>query len=366
MGPRRMGKKMIFLLTLTVCVVLATLYVVGGTQAYSRYAQTILAEQEHCGGQEPVHICVQAPQAIYSAFYTSYVTSQYPLFTIRYSSSSPKTLFINVTLSHLSQTQTRTVNAGENVQIATFVPTLKQGILQKLISEERTVLHVEVKTASGQPYYINDIPLLFHSRWLMQWVRTNRLQIGAWVTPNDPAVLELVKKASMHLKDQGAGAPEAMSGYQNATAQQVMSQVNALYDTLRLDYHMRYVQASIPYTASNNGNAATQNIKLPAEVLKLRRGMCVEMTTLMAAAVESIGLEPRIVIIPGHAFLGVALDEDEQQIAYWDVVELNNNVAADSAHIAAEALYSKHQRQHTIVDIIKLSDARAALIGPMI
>ena len=360
-----MGKKILFLLTLAAVTVFSALYVVGGTQAYSRYQQSSLANKEYCGGQTPVRICVRSPQAIFSAFYPSYVATQTPLFSILYSSSSPETLLISVSISKMSQVQTRTVNATAGMQNVSFVPAPLKQALPGLIQEENTSLHVQVKNSKGQIYYVNDVPLLLHSRWLMQWVPANRLQIAAWVTPNQPAIADLVTRASQHLGDQQQPVPLGMIGYKDATPQQVVDQVDALYDALRLDYHIRYIQAGVPYSGSGGGSAL-QDIKLPAEVLQQRSGMCVELTTLLASAAESIGLNPEIVIIPGHAFLGVALDQDDRQFAYWDAVDVNNNVAADSANVAANNLYAKNLQQRTILDIILVSDARNARIGPMV
>jgi hypothetical protein len=215
-------------------------------------------------------------------------------------------------------------------------------------------------------YYMSDIPVLFHSRWLMQWVAANRLKIGAWVTPNDPAVSALVLKASKHLAVQPPPIPSAMIGYNKANRKEVIAQVDALYDTLRLDYTMHYLQASVPYSGPGSSTVATQNIKLPAEILQQHSGMCIELTLLLASAVERIGLHPEIVIIPGHAFLGVAVTPNNKHFEYWDAVQVNANVAGDSANIATDAVYQQNQQQHTIVDTIMISDARNANINPML
>src|SRR5690349_11464445 len=107
-----MGKKHIFLLiTFAVLIVASGAYVVGGTQVYSRYQQNALAKEQFCGGQDPVHICLHTPAAIFSAFYPSYIASQLPLFTIDYSSTRPLTLVISASIDHLSQVQTQTVTA---------------------------------------------------------------------------------------------------------------------------------------------------------------------------------------------------------------------------------------------------------------
>ena len=362
-----MGKKILFLLTLAVLTVFSVFYVSDGMQSYARYQQSSLANEEHCGGQPPVRICVHTPQAIFSAFYPSYVANQASLFTILYNSSNPITLLISVSINKFTQVQTQTVNATKTIQSVSFVPSLQNQVLRGLTREENTSLHVQVKDTRTQSYYVNDIPIVLHSRWLMQWIPTNRLQIAAWVTPNDAAITQLLKQATVHLLDEQPSPPEAMIGYNNATPQQVSDQVDAIYDALRLDYRMQYVQSTVPYSASGGGsNTGLENIKLPGEVLQQRSGMCVELTILMAAAVESIGLNAEIVVIPGHAFLGVALDANNTQFAYWDTVDVNNNIAADSANIAANNLYTKNLQQRTLIDVIMLSDARNAHIGPML
>jgi hypothetical protein len=90
--------------------------------------------------------------------------------------------------------------------------------------------------------------------------------------------------------------------------------------------------------------------------------MCVELTALLASAVESIGLHAEIVIVPGHAFLGVAVKSDDSQFEYWDAVEVNNNVAGDSANLSTDV----YERTQHIVDTILIGNARTQGIGPML
>jgi hypothetical protein len=357
-----MGKKQVLLSSILAALVLVSgAYIFGGVQAYTRYQQSNLERREHCGGQAPVHVCVQAPRAVFSAFYPSYLATQYPLFVVRYSSDSPLTLIISTSIDRFSQTETRTVSADTTTQSSTFVPPLlDSGVLQKLTAESSSLLHIQVTDTKNHLYYRDDLPLMLHSRWLMHWVNAQRLNIAAWVTPDDPTIASLVLKASERLEEPRPG----MVGYRKATPQQVIWQVNAIYDALRLDYHIRYVQARIPYNAT--GDNATQAIKLPAEVLQQRSGMCIELTVLLAAALERIGIQTEIVLIPGHSFLGVFVSEDGKRVEYWDASGLNNNVAGDSANIQANQLYEQQLKQRTILDIITLSEARNARVGPML
>lgn len=366
-----MRNKFIYLvLTVVVLAVSSGAYVVGGTQAYFRYQQANVAKQKQCGDQASVHVCVLAPKAIFSAYYLSYLAAQPQdrLFTVQYSSGSPITLFIYVTINGFSQTQMKSVKSMPTPQNEQFLPPLlkQDQVLGSLTHEENTSLHVQVTDANKHIYYDNDISLALHSRWLMQWTQENRLRIGAWVTPDDRAVENLVQKAEGYLQNQAPPTPPGMVGYRGASQQQVRDEVDALYDALRLSYHIKYVQESVPYTGADGNTNAVQNIKLPREVLKQGSGMCIELTVLLAAAVERIGLHPEIVIIPGHAFLGVAVKDDDNYFEYWDAVDINNNIAADSANVDADGSYVNHVAQHTIVDTILIGDARAAGIGPMV
>jgi hypothetical protein len=360
-----MRKKLVILfLILAVLVSLAGGYVVGGLHAYASYQQNNVASQEHCGGQSPVHICVMTPLNVFSAYYPSYVANHTPLFSIDYSSSSPLTLLISLSVQGFSQAEVHTVNASTGVQRTSFIPPLLNSqVLRKWTATGDTQVQVRVTDTAGHDYYLNDSPLQVSSRWLMQWVASNRLLIGAWVTPNDPAVAQLVSASVNHLAIQPVPAPVALVGYNKATVRSVRDQVDALFDTLRLNYHMHYVQASVPYTGSQT-SASSQTIKLPAEVLQQQSGMCVELTLVLASAAESIGLHTEIVIIPGHAFLGVAVKQDDSQFEYWDAVQVNNGVAGDSANIAADAEYQRNAGQ--LVDTILISDARQQGIGPML
>jgi hypothetical protein len=351
---------------LTALLVSSGVYIMTGLEAFSHYQQNMQASEQHCGGQSPVHICVHAPTAIFSAFYPYYQSVQYPLFAVDYSSSTPLTLLISISIPHISQVQTHTVNVNTARQSSYFIPPLLDQVLQGLTYEETISLHVKVSDTNNHLYYVNDTSLLMHSRWLMQWTTANRLNIAAWVTPDDPAITTLLDQAADNLPDQPSPTPANMIGYRTATPQQVADQVDAIYDTMRLDYHMRYMQTSVPYSGAGDPSPSTEQIKLPAEILQQRSGMCVELTTLLASAVESIGLHSEIIIIPGHAFLGVASNANNTHFEYWDAVDMSNNVAGDSANVAADAMYIHNLQQHSILDTIVISDARDARIGPML
>lgn len=362
-----MGKKIIVLFLLVMILVSSSgIYVVGGLQAYARYQQNALANQEHCGGQAPVHICVQSPSSLLSAFYPSYLTTKTSLFTVQYSSGSPMALFMSESIDGFSQAVHQTVNASSTLQTFRFTPPpLTSQVLRKLTSDVNTSFHVLVADSRGHAYYVNDSPLLLRSRLVMQWGAANRMRIAAWVTPHDPAVSELVLKATAYLRVQQPPVPNGMVGYAKASPQMVRDEVDAIYDAMRAS-QMHYAQESVPYAGPGDTSGGLQDVKLPFEVWRQHSGMCIELTALLASAVESIGLDAEIVIIPEHAFLGVAVTPDDRHFEYWDAVYVNNNVAGDSANTSTDSQFALNANQHTIVDTILISEARKMGINAMV
>lgn len=357
-----MGKKVaILLLTMMILIGFSGWYIVGGIQAYARYKQSGIAYQEHCGGQTPVHICVQSPSELFSAYYPSYTAAQANLFHVQFSSSRSITLVMSVSIADFARADTRTVNATPTIQSMSFMPLVMNQALRQWTIDKHTWVRVQVTDTQGHLYYDDDSALLMHSRWLMQWIAVNRLKIAAWVTPDDPAVMDLDRKAEALLKN----PPTAMIGYaKGASVLAVRDQVDAIFDALRLDYHMRYSSESIPNSSPGDTSVAPQTIKLPAEVLQQGSGMCIELTALLASAVERIGLHSEIVIIPGHAFLGVAVTPNDAHFEYWDAVQVNDGIAGDSANVWADKEYI--QNAHQIVDTILISEARQEGVGPML
>ncbi|MFO0594578.1 MAG: hypothetical protein U0228_04720 [Myxococcaceae bacterium] len=113
--------------------------------------------------------------------------------------------------------------------------------------------------------------------------------VGAWVTPNAKAVEAFLTKAK-------ANAPgETFSGEQSAT----LPQVKALFDTLKAE--------GVSYVMDPNvmsGLGFGQRTRLPSEVLASTNAQCLEGSLLYASLLESIGLQPEIIFVPGHAFVG--------------------------------------------------------------
>ena len=91
-----------------------------------------------------------------------------------------------------------------------------------------------------------------------------------------------------------------MLGYQG-DPDVVNPQVAALYQSLR-EVEIVYVNSVIDYGAP--AGMATQRTRLPRESISLRSANCIDGTVLLASLIEGVSLNPAIVLVPGHAFVG--------------------------------------------------------------
>lgn len=113
--------------------------------------------------------------------------------------------------------------------------------------------------------------------------------LGAWITPNSKAVEEFLTAAKERVPGKAFTGPFGPS----------LPQVKAMFDQLK-STGVTYVMD--PSVFSDFGHI--QRTRLPREVLANHNAQCVEGSLLFASLMESIGLNPFIVHVPGHVFVG--------------------------------------------------------------
>lgn len=132
-----------------------------------------------------------------------------------------------------------------------------------------------------------------------QWVDLSHFY-GAWVTPNAPEILELLRRvADLH--------PErAITGYLSRAAnagtraQEVEAQVRAVYNALKAE-QILYIRSGLTLGAGEG--ESMQRTRLPREVLASKSANCLDGTLLMASVLEAVSLNPGLILVPGHSFL---------------------------------------------------------------
>jgi hypothetical protein len=194
----------------------------------------------------------------------------------------------------------------------------------------------------------------------LYWGRTfgNAQYIARWVTPHDPAVLRLVAAAKRYAVNGRLPGYHQPAGTRSSLAQQVRSQALAVFDALK---HSGISYVNSIYTFGDFASAA-QRIRLPEETLTLSTANCIDVSVAFASAMENLGMDPIVVIVPGHAFAGVRLGSQSQERLYLDLTVFPKGTFAQAIR-RAENWLKKTPPDHVLV--IDIAAARALRIYPI-
>lgn len=148
----------------------------------------------------------------------------------------------------------------------------------------------------------------------------NRLypqSLAAFVMPNIPQVTALQKRASQILMEK-TGSP-AFTAYYSESKTAVMDQMAAIYAAI--------YEQNISYAVAPPSFEIGQRIRTIPEILQVKMANCIEMSVLFAAVAESCGLNPFIVLLKGHAFVGCWLKSGLFEGNYiYDFAELSKRL----------------------------------------
>lgn len=171
-----------------------------------------------------------------------------------------------------------------------------------MASTERTrgLLHVEAFVGDQRLAHTTEsLELLAWDEW--GGVQSLPELLAAFVMPNHPALVPVLVDAARILGEH-SGNP-ALDGYQSRDPKRVVAIAAALFGALQ---KRGLVYASAPASFESSG----QRVRLPDQVLEQKLCTCLDSTCLVAAMLEQCGLRPLLVLIKGHVFVGVWLQED--------------------------------------------------------
>jgi hypothetical protein len=211
----------------------------------------------------------------------------------------------------------------------------------------QATLSIEVQDSSTGRTFAQQRPVFLHSASDLYWGRkfANAQWLARWVTPHDEAVLQLVSRAE-HLVPGGR-----LRGYNppahGTVEDQVRRQAQAVFQAMQRS-HISYVSSI--YTFGNYPDEA-QRIRLPHETLELSNANCIDVSVAFASAIENLGMQPVVVVVPGHAFTGVRLNRGSPHILYLDLTVLPGGSFYAAKARAQEWLKKIPETQVLTVDI---------------
>src|SRR5262249_51736683 len=129
-------------------------------------------------------------------------------------------------------------------------------------------------------------------------------------------------------------------------------QARAIYRALH-SLGVSYVKSSTTF----GGQEMSQRIRMPHESLSRTAANCLDAAVLYASLFENLGMDSDIVLVPGHAFVGVRKARGSNQYLYIDVA-LTGRMGFDSAVAAANRTMKSWGAKD--INHIYIADARHA------
>jgi hypothetical protein len=102
------------------------------------------------------------------------------------------------------------------------------------------------------------------------------------------------------IREAFAGRALGPIGYQGG-ADAARAQVRIVYDHLKRR-GVKY--SSITTTSGASNQVISQIVRFPSDSIRTAQANCIDGSVLLASVLRKIGIEPIIVLVPGHAFMG--------------------------------------------------------------
>lgn len=168
--------------------------------------------------------------------------------------------------------------------------------------------------------------------------------IAAYITPNHPYIYHIKRKAVEILEKQGLKM--AFEGYQSNDQERVLQIMSAIYTAIQSE---EIIYSSLPPGYEDIG----QRLRLLNTIQQQKFGNCIDISLLFIACLEAVDLNPILIIVRGHAFVGCWLQDDKfSEIINDDKTAITKRLSKGIREIAAVEATSVCKGNNT-----KFSDA---------
>ena len=193
------------------------------------------------------------------------------------------------------------INPGQTVELKDIVIPIKHKAFKEVKERLSAALMVTIKDSKNILHVsTSKFEILAYNEWFMDL--KNAEYLCAFVRPNAAAVKKILSMSRKRLK--ALSGSDSFEDYQARNPKRVIAMLTAIHQTMNKDLDIGYI--TIPSSFERG-----QKIRSHSDVLKYSQGTCLDLAVLEAAAWESAGLHPVIIIIPGHAFVACWLSRKQ-------------------------------------------------------
>lgn len=211
----------------------------------------------------------------------------------------------------------------------------------------------EKKTETTQVRSINEAPYAF---------KDSNKQISeifaAYVNEDHVWIDQILRNASRNYRN------TSFVGYQRGD-DYVNTQVAAIYYELQR-IGIRY--SSITTTSNSSAKMRTQHVRFLSESIRNQQANCIDGTVLMASILRKIGIDPVIILGPGHAMLGYIVNRRTNTVQVIETTMIGSSNFDDAARVGDKKFFNEWQHmigQNPSFQYIDIAAARRAGITPI-
>ncbi|HZU30209.1 MAG TPA: hypothetical protein VFB79_03785 [Candidatus Angelobacter sp.] len=282
---------------------------------------------------------------------------------------------VSVTISNTSETSLHrrvSVNipgwSDEEIQTAEIPPAATRTLLfapsflprfYKNHEITAATAHVVISDAGSGAPYETTLPVRLRSAEDIFWGNSFKYApfIASWVTPHDRRVESALVRAKQFVPD------HRLPGYENwkNAAQQEQAtyrQAKAIFTALH-QMGLSYVKSSVTL---GDHKGVSERVRMPHMSLSQNSANCIDAAVMYASLFENLGMDATVVIVPGHAYVGVRVAEGSPKFLMIDAA-LTGRTNFEAAVASAQNGMLRHAPA-TITQVM-VEKARSEGIYPM-
>lgn len=220
-------------------------------------------------------------------------------------------------------------------------------------------VHISVTDLSGRSIYETTAPVRLRSSEDMYWGRSFKYApfIASWVTPHDSEVEAVLARAKNYTPDR------RLPGYENWKDEadqehETYIESKAIFTALKR-MGLSYVKSSS--TLGDHSNVS-ERVRMPRLSLAQNSANCIDAAVMYASLFENLGMEPSVVIVPGHAYVGVRVAQGSSRFLFIDAA-LTGRTTFEAAVLSGKTGLAR--RDAASITQVNIDQARSIGIYPM-
>jgi hypothetical protein len=279
--------------------------------------------------------------------------------TITNSTSSPLVERISVQVPGWSDLEMRNVSVGPGeVKQVFFAPTF----LPRLYSNREIIAAtavVRISDRTGHITHTETVPVRLRSTEDMYWGNDFKFApfIASWVTPHDSQVEAVLSRAKEFMPGRRMPGYEAWKSPDQQRAA-TMAQAKAIYRALQRT-GVSYVKSSLTFGRNTN---ISERVRMPGQAILRNSANCIDGVVTYASLFENLGMDPEVILVPGHAYVAVRDALGSNSYLYIETA-VTGRAPFEAAVKSATSGMAKYQEKD--ITRIRINQAREAGIYPM-